>query len=538
MVRVPESVIGVLAAARATPPPARLPVRTRPWSWLAACTGCFLLYAMTASDGPQWQDSGLHILRIVTGELVNPLGLALSHPLHFWIGRMAIWPEALEPGVAITLVSAAAAAVTVANVFGGVLTLTASRCAAWFAGLSLAVAATFWQMATIAESYTLSTALLSAELWCLALFARTRERHWLIALALCNGLGIANHMLGALTTPVVLAVWVYARRTGAATRRDAWLACACWVAGTLPYSGLIALEMWQGGDPALVARSALVGGTFGGSVLNATLSARMLLVDVVFPAYNFPNLLIPAACYGLWTWWRRADAAVATRALVAALAVHVLFAFRYDVVDQHTFFLPVYTILAMAGGLGAAATLERPAAARATWVAAALALLVATPGTYVLAASWSREHGVLDRVARNKPYRDDYTYLLIPWASADRSAGRMSREALELAGHSGLVVIEDRMAEYAVRYLALRDGAGTTLVSPPATNEIAEAVGCGRVVVLVPANADHPRLPPPAGWWQREGDLYRLVVPVTDDAALCAPFPPRTGKHGRTGDPA
>ena len=72
-----------------------------------------VLYAATANRGIQWQDPGHFILRVVTHEPFNPLGLALSHPLHHWLGRLAAAPGLLEPAFAVTLVSAVAGAVAV-----------------------------------------------------------------------------------------------------------------------------------------------------------------------------------------------------------------------------------------------------------------------------------------------------------------------------------------------------------------------------------------------------------------------------------------
>src|SRR3990172_7525821 len=66
-------------------------------AWFAVFVAAFTLYAATANRGAQWQDSGYHILRMVTKEPVNPLGLALSHPLHHWLGRLAVWPNPLDP---------------------------------------------------------------------------------------------------------------------------------------------------------------------------------------------------------------------------------------------------------------------------------------------------------------------------------------------------------------------------------------------------------------------------------------------------------
>ena len=82
-----------------------------PWlEYAVVAVAAFGLYAATANRGAQWQDSGWHIWRIVTGELHHPLGLALSHPLHYWISQAFLGPGLLEPCWAITLVSAVARA--------------------------------------------------------------------------------------------------------------------------------------------------------------------------------------------------------------------------------------------------------------------------------------------------------------------------------------------------------------------------------------------------------------------------------------------
>ncbi len=76
--------------------------------WLAVFGVFVILFAATANRGPQWQDSGWHIWRVVTHDISHPLGLALAHPLHHWLGRLAVWFNVVEPCFAVTLVSAIA----------------------------------------------------------------------------------------------------------------------------------------------------------------------------------------------------------------------------------------------------------------------------------------------------------------------------------------------------------------------------------------------------------------------------------------------
>ncbi|MGB0715468.1 MAG: hypothetical protein ACPGXK_06300, partial [Phycisphaerae bacterium] len=50
---------------------------------------CFaaILYVATAARGIQWQDRGAFVMRVLENKPLNELGLALSHPLHFYISR-------------------------------------------------------------------------------------------------------------------------------------------------------------------------------------------------------------------------------------------------------------------------------------------------------------------------------------------------------------------------------------------------------------------------------------------------------------------
>ncbi len=485
--------------------------------WVAVAGVAFVLYALTANRGAQWQDCGFFILSIVKGELINPLGLALTHPLHHWLGRLAIRPGVLEPSFAITLVSSLGAAVAVANVFGCVRALTDRRSAALWAAASLAMAHTFWKLATVTEVYTLSAALLAGECWCLIGYLRTGRRGHLWGALLLNGLGIGNHLQATLMLPVWLGVVAW----GLAGRRLRWTDVAAgvllWLAGTLPYSGLVAVEMVQGGDWKVTLGSALFGAAglgYAGNVFNLAVSGRVLAVSGGFTLLSFPNLLLPAAVYGL-TRWRALGLPGGLRwALAGGLILHAGFACRYDVVDQYTFFLPAYVLTAILGGAGAAGVLawaESSRRRRGVW--AAMIMLAATPLVYATAPAIAERIGVLEGVARHKPYRNDYVYLFTPWSVVERSAERMGSEAVALAGAVGAVLVDDPMGRPAVPYHALRSGWTDLAVmavpadEPARVGELARRLAAsGRRVVLVPASVT--REPPAEVAWRRVGDLY------------------------------
>jgi len=489
--------------------------RQRPsaWpGWTLLFLLCLALYGATASRGAQWQDSGCHILRIVTGQSISPLGLALSHPLHHWLGRLAILPGLGEPCVATTLLSGLAAAVAVANVYGCVLTLSGRRSAAAFAAASLALANTFWQMATLTESYTLCAALLAGECWCLITFTRAYRAGALYGMTLLNGLGIANHLLASLTTPVIALVVVHAWLKGRIAARHVGVAAVLWLAGTLSYSTMVAAQMVRSGDVLGTIRSALFGVAYAGNVLNTSLSWHVLLIALGFPVLNFPNLLLPASIYGLIRG-RRLDLPVAARrALSAALFIHLVFVSRYNIVDQQTFFLPLYVLLAIFGGLGAAAVLQSASARwRRLLVLAGVGLLLTTPLVYQLTTMLTRKYQLLGASARHKPYRDDCVYLFTPWSVVERSAERMSSQALRLAGPRGLIIPEERMAAFALEYKARRFAWGQLEIARHSSAQrIRQAVAEHRPVVLVPRQVGQTRVQTPVGAWKPAGDLYVL----------------------------
>jgi hypothetical protein len=172
------------------------------------------------------------------------------------------------------------------------------------------------------------------------------------------------------------------------------------------------------------------------------------------------------------------------------------------------------------GGFGFAGFLDGASGVRrALTIAAACGLLGLTPCLYAVLPDVARHGKVLASVERHKPYRDDYVYLFTPWSIVERSAERMSRGAVALAGADGIVIVEDRMAEFAVRYQALRADYDELQILNNLPAELArEALDAHRPVVLVPANREAPRIQPPVGTWRQIGDLYLLVGVSQNDA--------------------
>ena len=485
-------------------PPARRWRAAAGW-WVTFLLGV-MLYGLTANRGAQWQDSGYHILRVVTHEVVNPLGLALSHPLHHYLARTLVSILPVEPCFAVTLASALAGAIAVANVFGCIVSLTGSRLSGAFGAASLAVAHTFWQMSTVAETYTLAAALLSAECWCVSLFIKHRRQDWMVLAFLFNGAGVWNHMLAVLTTPVLILTAVLASKFEIRISKKCILfGLGAWVWGAHPYLRLILQQYQSSHDFWATLQSALFGNAYRNAVLNVSVSLSGLAIACGFVVMNFPNLLLPFALFGARS---TQVPMLARRALLAVVGIHAIFVLRYSVVDQHTFFVPMYAVLAILGGVGFAA------ARSWSWGklvrGAAVLFLLATPILYAFLPAVARHYQVLQGRERHKPYRDDYVYVFTPWSVAETSADRMAREAVAQAG-DGLLVVEDRMAEFAVKYVARRAGNPLLrIVGPLEDRTIRDAARFPPNVVLVPKRSGVP-LPVMEGCvWNPVGELYLL----------------------------
>jgi hypothetical protein len=489
------------------------------WLWIAVLGLAGLLFVATANRGIQWQDSGWQQWRVTTGSIWHPAGLALYHPLHFYLARFLVRLNFCEPAFAVTLLSSLSAAVALANVSVIVSVLTRSVSCAVVATIALGLSHTFWQHATHTETYALGVALLSGEWLCLTLYARRDQWRYLPLVALFNGLGIANHLLAALAAPVNVLVIVWAARKGRDARMLV-LAAVAWVAGASLYGVFVVSEAIESGDLIAALTSALFG-RYSEQVLNTSLDWRGLGLAVGYVVYNLPGLTIPLAVLGILR--PSGTGLLLRRVLVAELLVYLVFVMRYSIADQYTFFTPVYAILAILGGLGLSSVqrLQSRRWRRAITTAAAVTACW-TPIVYYATAMVLRDRGALSGLVGNRPYRDGYHSFFVPWGVGEDHAERLNRDLFTLVGEDGFVVLGAAMARFAIEYERFRGRGPQRLESVPlkdlkARHSEAEMRGllasimrARRVVVQAPYDRDHPAELVPGAVWERFGDLYVL----------------------------
>lgn len=387
----------------------------------------FALYLATMAPGVLWQDNGLAQVRVLRGDLKGSLGLALSHPLFYAVAGAAQSLPFTESAFKTNLVAAFFGALTVANVYGLLRLVTGRAIPALVGATSLAVAHTFWQHCAMAEVYSLNSALLALELTCLFRFCVTDRPVWLVVLFLFNGLGVSNHMLAVLSLAcyvVFLAVLLARRRLAP---RWLLLFAVAWLGGAGLYLGMIVSEIASGAGWMAALRSACFGTIYRHNVLNLAMDLSLLKRSALYLALNFPTpvvLLVPLALASLW----RTPAGSFRLVLLALTAVHLLWAMRYNVSDQYTFFFLAVVLLAIWIGLGADVFLWNRGRASVVLVLAAAAI---PPLVYAPLPRIARAAGFDIGVARAVPYRDEYVYFLHPWKTGYRGPEQFARRLID-----------------------------------------------------------------------------------------------------------
>lgn len=464
--------------------------------------GALLLYVGTCSPGVEWQDSGVHQYRIVTGRLESTYGLALSHPLHYYLGRVALAVPLGDALRKLNLLSCLGGALAVGLLAGVVFRITISRCAALLAAATLAVAHSFWQMAALTETYTLAAGLMTLEWAMLLRYLRRGHPLWLMAVFAVNGLHVADHLLGLLTLAtygVLLLALVLRRRLA-----PVWLAIAgaAWLVGAAPYVALVVGHFLRTGDLANTLQSALFGlgpdgHTYSGQVLNVSLSLAHLKLVVLTFGYCFPSAAGLIALVGVLArarGWRQTF----RRVLLAQTIIIFMFVGRYTVADLYTFFVPVCVLTAWWVGVGTARLLHRwHVPARRVWPLALLGLNALLPlVVYSVFPGVAAQRGWLRADMRDLPHRDEYAAFLKPWRHGDDSAQRFAQDVLS-AVDAGDWIVADSTTAPAIALVALRaDRTDVRVFSirwclvppgdPPLTDEalLAHVAGGGRVLVV------------------------------------------------------
>jgi hypothetical protein len=405
--------------------------------YAAVLCGALALYVISCAPGALWQDSGLIQYRAWNNDIEGFLGLAISHPLFYILAIGAKYIPLGEFSHRVNLVSAAAAAVAVANIFLLVRLWLGRTLPAVIAVVTLALSHTFWRHASVIETYTLWTALFLAELIMLVQYTKTRQVTYLYWLGLLSGLSIAVHMLASiplLCYAVFVAFLLVKKKIHG---RDLTIIVLLFIVGALPYEYLIIKNMIQTGNIAGTLASAAFGERWRAAVLNTSLSIRIVKENCLYILLNFPTpnvLLLFVGAVGLFI----VPLDKGIRNIVLALIfLFFVFAFRYTVPDRYAFFIPFYCMASILIGLGSHVLCERSNRGALTF---AVLLLALTPiGAYAIAPKLASKMHLDFGTRGDIPYRNDAEYFLKPWKTGYTGADRFADEALSLAENNAVI---------------------------------------------------------------------------------------------------
>ncbi len=411
-----------------------------------------VLYALTGSRGVDWQDSGVHQYRILVGQLEHPFGLALSHPLHYWLGRATLLVPLGDPLHRLNLLSGVFGAVGVGVLAALVVQLTRSRLAGGLAAGTLALAHSYWQMSARTDTYTIAGALLTVEWLLLLRYARSRHPGWLIAVFAVNGLHVADHLLGllSLATYGVLLLDRLARRR--VNLGVVVVAIVAWAVTSAPYSALVFAQWQRTGDLLGTVRTALFGGSgqssdWSGHVLNVQLSLGQIKQAVAAYGYCFPSAALLVALVGVW---RRARGRTRLfRYVLWAQTIIILgFVGRYNVPDVYKYFVPVCVVTALWFGCGVGVLVRRwRRGTMRRWAPVLYGANLLLPlAVYFYFPILAERQGWLRGQMRPIPFRNEYRHFFRPWRQGDESAAVFSRQALAAIGDGGWLLADSTTA--------------------------------------------------------------------------------------------
>jgi len=406
-------------------------------SYFTVLLAAVVLYVVSCAPGPLWQDSGMYQDRIWHNDIEGNGGLALSHPLYHIIGIAAKYIPIGEFAYRINLISAVAAAVAVANLFLLLRLWLGKNLPAILAAITFALSWTNWQFASIAEVYTLYSALFLTELIMLLQYVRTKRTGFLYLLALFNGLAIANHMWAIIPLTcylVALAVLLAQRKI---SLKNLGFIVMLWIIGAAPYEYLIIKNFIQTGDFAATLASALFGNNWQGNVLNTHLPASIIKENLIIIAYNFSTfngLFFFAGLYGL----RKASPSRSFKnILLALLILFFIFAFRYTVPDRYAFFIPFYCLVPILIGVGFNLLITHPKRKILRRIVFALTLLPIP--TYIVAPIVAQKVQFNLLTKRDIPYRNDYIWFLRPWKTGYHGPEEFANDAFNTVEQNAVI---------------------------------------------------------------------------------------------------
>jgi hypothetical protein len=422
--------------------------------WLSIFVLSIIFYGCTAQKCFSWQDSGMFQWRILTGDTVGNLGLALAHPLYIIAaGWFSSFPFG-EIAVRLNLFSGVGMAVALSNLVFLVRILTSKLWPGIAVAGMFAVMHTPWWLSTIAEVYTWNLAFFTLELFLFVKCIRNPKGSTAMGLALVSGLNWSIHNLALIAVPVYFGAIIYLVCTRRLKATIILGVITAFIAGAGIYLYYILIFTVEKQSFFGAAQSALFG-RYTEQVLNIDSTWRFNLINAGLIALNFLNIIVPLALAGFFYITKKnCPLIVWSLGLIAVL--EFTFALRFPVPDQFTFILPSLLLMVLAAGIGMCALFERFNRFRWLLMTGVVFSIIGPPVCYSVGPAIISGAGNVFQREHERPFRDELRYWAMPWKHNECSAESFATAALLEAEPNG-VILSDETAYYPLLLVQERD---------------------------------------------------------------------------------
>lgn len=354
---------------------------------------------------------------------------AWDHPLYIMLGYTLVKTFPFVDSLwLVNLISAIFGAASVLLVFLLSYRFTNSLLAACYAGISLALAHTFWWHSSTPEVYTLFAFLLLMSFYFFDQYERTHKRAVLFFSAFFLGLAASTHILAFLAMPALGLYYLFSgsfRNFRISNLKKLVMPAIAFMAGFSVY--ILQFIRMSANFPLSEIIGPVVGSTFLRRVgtLSPILLGESVLSYLFFLTVQFGLVGLILGGFGVRKVYNAKD--LTLRKIVYSFVVFALFGIFYRVTDQFTFFITSYVFWAMLMGIGSDHAFNLLPAGRRFLLPVTLGLLlVATPFFYVALPRVIEKYGVNDATIGipkiGTGVRDGLAYYMDPYKRGDHSA--------------------------------------------------------------------------------------------------------------------
>ncbi len=370
-------------------------------------------YWLTAAPHAGWIDSPMIAKHVKTLELSSWVN---CHTLFLISGR--IWSWLFPFGglyYKLTLLCGVFAAITVHYFFKGLFALTGKIWPSLIGAVSIMLSHSLWWHSTILEVYTLNAALISAIIYHVIIYQKSKTINSIYWASFLWGLGCLNHVLmGLFIVPfLVCLVWLLIKKSISA--REIFYSISLFLVAFQLYIFLFIKDL----NTALNMRGEFsyslfwevlkmqidssTGGHFKrfmfpelptATLINWRMNYLFLLL------MNFPSVMFPLGFYGCFRLARERALRVLFIFVTLALLAQIFWSANYIIWDMFAFAMPVWLMFGFLAGYGLAQIWDSPNLFPRMMKLLLPTVLIA-PALYAQVPKWAKEPGFWQSYMRN-----------------------------------------------------------------------------------------------------------------------------------------